>query len=562
MPTEHDDAESAASDIAALSETALEHFQQGRLRQAREICESILRNEQRPVAVLILAKIAHKQGEFEEAIECYEHFLRMVPEHGASHFHLGIVLDECGQTEPAIEHYEESIRLGAAKDSVYRRLGNALLQLGRLHEAVGCLERAVALQPDDVATLISLARTWLQLGRAEEAIAPLEQAVNVEPDDSEANIGLALALRQTGRTEQAAQQLERLLARVPACGEAHYQLSMIKPESRHIAAVENALRDPGLSTYDAVYCHFALGNLLQRNESFDQAFDHFRKANSLHRESFEYDARQHSHTIDRLIRTYSKSFFEDKRNFGSDSELPVFVVGMPRSGTTLVEQILSSHPLVHGAGELDTIRGINQAIAQRLCSDEPPPACMSHIDRNITQKYAAAYLQELARHCPTAARITDKLPGNYVATGLIKTLLPQARIVHCRRNALDNCISLYLHCFPLMTSSFDLTELGHYYLDYQRLMSHWQSLFPGEIFTVDYEDLVSNQETVSRQLVDYIGLDWDDRCLDFQNNDRNVSTPSNMQVRQPIYKSSVNKWMHYERHLQPLIDVLAAEPGR
>jgi len=624
MQPDHHDEISDETDVAALSEIALDLYKNGALRKARKVCERILQKEQRPAAVLILAKVAHRQGKLEEAIEGYEQFLRMFPEHEDTHFHLGVALDERGRTECAIEHYEEAVRLSTSSDAVHRRLGDAygklekwdqaiaayrqaiaiqpeddysvvmlgnafiaaqrptetvllyeqalkrlpgnarlnrhlgvaLLKLGRMHDAIDCFERSLELEPEDVSALADFARTLLQLGRAEEAIVPLEQAINAEP---EARIGLAMAFRQLGMKDDSVRQLEQLLALRPSCTEAHYHLSMIQPEPGRIAPLEDILRDSDLSKSDAVYIHFALGNLYQSNQSFDQAFDHFEKANALQRDTFEYDADHYSRITDRQIQVYSSDFFDDKRGFGSDSELPVFIVGMPRSGTTLVEQVLSSHPLVHGAGELETIRGINHAIVRQLGTGQPPPECMSGIDRSIAEKHAAAYLGEVTRYCPSASRITDKFPGNYVAIGLIKTLLPEARIVHCQRNALDNCISLYCQYFPLMPSSFELTELAKYYLDYQRLMSHWRKLFGDEIFTVQYEDLVADQERVSRQLVDYVGLDWDERCLDFEKNARNVSSPSNMQVRQPIYKSSINRWKHYESHLQPLIDALSAE---
>ncbi len=236
--------------------------------------------------------------------------------------------------------------------------------------------------------------------------------------------------------------------------------------------------------------------------------------------------------------------------------MPVFVLGMPRSGTTLTEQILSSHPLVHGAGETETFPEVNRSIAQQLDYAKPSPECMTLIDGKMVEEYSARYLQELALHCPTAARITDKFPHNFLEIGLIKTLFPEARIIHCQRNPLDNCTSLFFHDFTTFKASFNLTELGKYYLQYQRLMKHWEKLFPGEIFTVQYEDLVADQERVSRQLIEYIGLDWDENCLDFQHNERNVLSPSNMQVRQPIYESSVNRWKLYKKELQPLIEVL------
>ena len=236
--------------------------------------------------------------------------------------------------------------------------------------------------------------------------------------------------------------------------------------------------------------------------------------------------------------------------------MPVFILGMPRSGTTLVEQILSSHALVHGAGEILALTGVAVSIVQQLGYADPYPQCMSLFDEKMAEEYSARYLQELTLHSSTAVRITDKLPGNFLRIGLIKTLFPDARIIHCQRNPLDNCISLFFHYFQNYKHSFELTELGQYYLDYQRIMSHWQKLFPGEIFTVQYEELVVDQERISKQLIDYLGLEWDENCLDFHNNERVVMTPSNIQVRQPMYKNSINRWKPYEKHLQPLIEML------
>ena len=174
----------------------------------------------------------------------------------------------------------------------------------------------------------------------------------------------------------------------------------------------------------------------------------------------------------------------------------------------------------------------------------------------MVEEHAARYLQDLALHCPTAKRITEHLAGHFFKIGLIKTPFPDARIIHCQRNPLDTCISLFFHYFMGLKCSFDLTELGQYYMQYQRLMSHWQNLFPGEILNVQYEELVLDQERVSKQLIDYIGLEWDEKCIDFHNNERAVMTPSNIQVRQPIYENSMNRWKRYEKHLQPLIEVL------
>ena len=612
------------TDIAALSDMALQHYQEGHLQQSQDVCQRILRKQQRPDAILILGKIAHEQREFKVAVERYQQFLGIIPDHAQTHYNLALVLEELGRTERAIEHFNKSISNAADNAAVHRQLGDAYTKLRRWEDAIEAYQQVLAIQADDVGTIIKLGNVFIaaqlltesillyeqaltilpdnalvhrhlgaslqrmgqkkkaikcfeqalrlrpdyvevridlalvlrQLGRAEEALVPLEEAIDLKPDDGEAHFSLASTLRQLGQTELAIERLEQFLTIRPTCGSAYYHISMMKPKQEFIPVVEKLLSDPKLPNGDAIYCHFALGNFFDSGKSFDQAFRHFLKANALQRETFTYDAKENSQTADRLIKVYSKGFFQGKRQFGSASQLPVFIIGMPRSGTTLIEQILSSHALVHGAGEIEVFPGVNRSIAQQLKYAKPPPECMSLIDRKMVEEYSARYLQELTLHCPTAARITDKVPGNFVRIGLIKTLFPDARIIHCQRNPLDNCISLFFHCFMPLTCSFELTELGQYYLDYQRLMSHWQNLFPGEIFTVQYEELVVDQERVSKQLIDYLGLDWDEKCIDFHNNERNVMSPSNMQVRQPMYKSSMNRWKLYEKHIQPLIDVL------
>jgi len=624
MRKKNTDDDSEEKDIAALSEMAVQHYQEGSLKQAQDDCQQILRVQQRPDAILILAKIAHEQSEFEVAVERYEQFLKIVPDHERTHFYLGVVLEELGRTEPAIGHYEKSIaidannaealirladacgklqrwaeaieayqqvltledgdvgtmiKLGNAfaeaklvpesilmyeqaltfrpdNATVHRHLGTSLLVMGQVKKAIKCFDQAIRLRPDYFAVRIELARALRQLGKAEEAIVPLEEAIGLKPDDDDAHINLALTLKQLGQIEPAIEQLERFLTIRPSCGRAYYHISIMKPQQELIPVVEKLVNDPKLPSADTIYCHFALGNFFDSGKLFDQAFEHFLTANRLHRETLTYDAKENIQYVDSLIKVYSKGFFQSKRQFGSTSQLPVFIVGMPRSGTTLIEQILSSHALVHGAGEIRACPAINYSIAQHLKYAKPDPECMSLIDRKIVQEYSAQYLQELTLHCPTAARITDKEPGNFFRIGLIKTLFPDARIINCQRNPLDNCISVFFHYFTAFQCSFELTELGQFYRDYQRLMTHWQNLFPGEIFTLQYEDLVLDQESVSKRLIEYLGLEWDEKCLEFHNNKRNVMTPSNIQVRQPIYESSINRWTCYEKQLQPLVEVL------
>ena len=253
---------------------------------------------------------------------------------------------------------------------------------------------------------------------------------------------------------------------------------MIRPPLDLIPRIRRLLDDPALPEDDAIYCHFALGNVLDAHTVSDLAFDHYRQANTRKRRSLAYDPRDNTRLFEKLIETYSKDFLEHKRGLGCDSDLPIFIVGLPRSGTTLVEQILASHGSIHGAGELESFAGVNHAISHRFRSEQPAPDCMSLIDQETVDEFSTRYLEELRLRSKTAARVVDKLPGNFVRIGLIKTLFPNAHVVHCSRNPLDTCVSLYFHYFQALTCSFDLRELGQYYLDYRHLMDHWEALFP------------------------------------------------------------------------------------
>ncbi len=611
-------------DSAALSRRALQHFKEGRLQQAQEVCQRILQKQQYAGAILILGWIAHQQREHEVAVKRYQQYLALKPEDAEAHYTLGLVLEELDLKEPAIEHYKKSVAITADNAAVHRQLGDAYTKLRRLEDAINpyqaalalqaddvmtkinlgnvfhglhrytqsielyqqalamqpdnvhvhrhlgaslqrmgqkkkalrCFEQALSLRPDYVAARIKLAEVLRELGRAEEALVQVEQVLDLKPDETAAHVILALILREMGQEELAIERFERLLSDEPRSGHLYYQIATLKPKQELIPVVEKLVGDPDLPDDDAIYCHFALGNIFRGSKSFDQAFSHFLKPNALYRKTFSYAAEENIRRVDGLIKVYSKRFFQRKRQFGSASQLPVFILGMPRSGTTLVEQIVSSHPDVYGAGELQAIPAILLTIAQQLEYANLYPKCMSLFNKKMAEEYSSRYLQELMLHCPTAKRITDKLPGNYFKIGLIKTLFPDARIIHCQRNPLDSCLSIFFHYIQDWKWSFELTELGQYFLDYQRLMSHWHNLFPGEIFTVQYEELVMGQETVSKQLIDYLGLEWDEKCLDFHNNERDVRTISNMQVRKPMYKNSMNRWKHYEKHLQPLIEVL------
>jgi hypothetical protein len=300
---------------------------------------------------------------------------------------------------------------------------------------------------------------------------------------------------------------------------------------------------------DRVKLHGGLGKHYDRQQRYDEAFAHFRSAKAATRKlTGVFDERAVAGYFDRIIETFPLDFFGRFPAGGSASERLVFIVGMPRSGTTLTEQILASHPAVFGAGELQGIADVARAIRPDY------PQRVPFLSASEIAEFVKGYLATIdARAPPEAIRVTDKLPVNFTHLGLIATLFPHSRVIHCRRDPMDTGLSCFAEQFRLSHDfTTDLESIGRYYLQYERLMAHWRRVLPLPMLEQRYEDLIANPEVGSRALLAHCELPWDEACLNFHAASRQVSTPSRWQVRQPIYATSVGRWRHYERHLEPL----------
>lgn len=278
---------------------------------------------------------------------------------------------------------------------------------------------------------------------------------------------------------------------------------------------------------------------------------------SLKARNIEVDHEKYLGLIGQMIETFDRAYFQRVGSFGLDTELPIFIVGMPRSGTTLIEQIVASHPLVFGAGELKHIGRIAANLKSQ--TGEPYPRCVSRLDRETVCQIARQHIECLHELGGDAVRVVDKMPLNYNHLGLIASLFPQARVIHSRRDPLDTCVS----CLRQYAIPSSLEEIAVCYRQYEKLMDHWRQVLPLSMLEVQYEDLVTDSESVMRRLIEFCGLEWNDRCLDFHNSDRAVQTPSKLQVRQPMYASSVGRWKRYEKQLRARIqgwELLSGEP--
>ena len=439
-------------------------------------------------------------------------------------------------------------------------LARVLKEKGRHEEAAQRLRQALKINDKDADAHLELGSVLLDLGLAQEALQHYDKVSALDPGASSAHMGIGRALAGLGRLDQARRAFQAAAALKPNDAQIYYQLSLVtrfEPESPDLKAMHGLLqREATLSMDDQIALNFALGKAFSDVGKFEESFEHLSRGNALKHRQARYDEAQTLGLMERIKSTFTKDVMRAKSQFGNLSSLPVFVVGMQRSGSTLVEQILASHPGCFGAGELPYIG----AIARDLRGDDLAvfPEAVRSLAAEQIHALSAGVHDALKRRSPSAKRITDKMPNNFLNLGLINLLFPNARIVHTRRDPRDTAISCFATLFGEgLVFSCDLGELARFYKGYLALMAHWREVLPeGVMLDVDYESVVDDIEAEARRLVSHCGLEWDPACLSFYKAERAVMTPSVAQVREPIYRRSVGRWRNYEKFLQPFIAAL------
>jgi len=507
-----------------------------------------------------LGFILNRLGQNNEAIGYLRHALRLNPNMGHAHFALGNALQKLGNLEEALDHLLKAVTLNNGNPEFQYGLGTALSVTGRQDVAVRHLRRAIQLRPDYIEAQISLAATLVTLGEPDDALQMVEAVLEKHPDNIEA-ITLAATMDQhRGNIDKAHERIRPLLD----AGKTHINLllayaticSKLDESETAISLMEQMLeKNPTLTATGRCNLHFSLGDLYDKNKQYRQAFENYHRGNDM--KHVEFDPVQHAAGIDAIISTHTADMMTTMPRASIRSDQPVFVVGMPRSGTTLVEQILSSHPAIFGAGELPYIIQQVGGLASPTDSTTEYPYNIPKLTQQAIDSAAQDYLGKISELSPDAMRVVDKMPGNFMHLGYIELLFPDARIIHCKRDPLDTCLSNYFQNFSRSQHfSFNLTHLGVFYRNYLRLMEHWRGIITLPMLEVQYEDMIADQESGSRRIVEFCGLDWDEQCMDFHKSERYVATASYDQVRQPIYKSSVSRWKNYEEYIGPLIDAL------
>lgn len=503
-----------------------------------------------------LANVLNEQGKLQQAVEWYLKALALKPQRAEIHYNLGNVLKDLNNLEEATARYQTALRLRPDYAEAHNNLGIALQLQNRIEEAIEHFERAIALKPDNAEAHNNLGTALQEQGELKEAGNHYREALAIEPQNAVAHNNLGTVLKELGEFSEARAEHERALALQPDYPEAHYNRAEVAtfrhgdPEILALEALAN--RMDHLPQSKQVYIHFTLAKALDEVGEHARAFEHMITGNALKRQEIDYDEAGTRETFRLIADVFEPGLFERFQGAGDRSSVPIFVLGMPRSGSTLIEQILASHPSVLGAGELNTLTVVCNSRTSSY------PECMSHLSADGLRRLSEEYLATLPELPPGKSRITDKTPLNFLLVGLIRLILPNARIIHTVRDPVDTCISCFSKLFRSdMKFSYSLAELGRYYRNYRELMAHWRSVLPiGSMLEVCYEDVVNNIEDQARRLLDYCGLPWDERCLSFYQTSRPVATASAVQIRQPLFRSSVHRWHRYKNYLQPLLSEL------
>ena len=491
-----------------------------------------------------------------DALPALERAAELSPGDAEAHCNLGNALRAANQLERAVRSHQRAIEIKPDYAEAHNNLGSALLDLGRLDEARAHFRRAIAIQPTFALAHSNLSNLLIMQNRMLDAEKSCRRALEINPRLIPAILQLAEIQAANGQFADAEASMRRALELEPDSAEALAGLVRFRKMGVGDGEwVERArgLLERGLGSRQEVYLRYALGKYFDDVGEAEEAFGHYARANELSkRHRAAHDRGKVERGIDRIIEVFDRGWLEGVAGVGNGSDRAVLIVGMPRSGTTLAEQILASHEAVFGADELSYWNEAASGYVARAGGEGEG-----------LRRLADGYLRTLEGLSSDARRVVDKMPGNFLYLGLIRAALPNARIIHMRRNPLDTCLSIYFQNFGALHSyANDLEDLGHYYRQYLRLMEHWRAVLPeGAMLEVSYEGLVQDLEGWSRRMVAHVGLEWDESCLEFHRNRRPVSTFSKWQARQRISTGSIERWRKYEKFLTPLLPLLDVQPA-
>lgn len=547
-------------------------------------------------------------GQPERGLQLCRRATELAPQEWSGWMNLGTAFRRLGHLEDAMEAYASAYELNANEAELCTLIGEVWQETSDVPQAIGWFERALEIEPQRVQTLCGMAAATGALGDAEGAVAKFREIVTEHPDHGEARLGLGLALWADGDADAAIHETRQAVTLLPESARARAELATILASAGDVDAaneanrkaleinprcllalanlaqnlrgklpatdaeqMERLLKAPWVTEGPRATLHFGLAHYYDGSLEYEQAAQHLAQANSLHttfksQRGWHYDPDEHAQRFDRIIDTFSAGFFARTAGMGNSSRVPIFIVGMPRSGTTLTEQILASHPRVFGAGERSFASHGFRSLAGLIRQSGDPLDVVDQLHSDLVQQVSKWHLEQLCQCAVKAGcaetdydHVADKMPDNYILLGWIVTAFPQAKIIHCRRDVRDIAVSCWVTQFKELRWAFDLEHIAERILQYQRLMDHWRRTLPVPVLEIDYEETVANQEAQTARLLEFVELPWDARCLSFHQTERLVRTASVTQVRQPIYDRSVERWRRYKAQIEPLLERLAME---
>lgn len=574
--------------ISRLLKSALEYYQAGHLKQAEHVCKQVLemspdhpdvlhllgllarREEKNDLAIEYISRaikiypaglmyfnlgnVYRSQGRFDEAIDSFQKAISLIPNYAQAYNNMGLVMQLQGRLDEATDCFLKAVNIMPDRAEMYSNLGDVLHENGHWEAATESLQRAIVLKPDFANAHLNLGKILRKKGKFHDALSSCQRAYALDPDHVGVNVALACVYQDDGRFGLAREHIDHALSLDPYSAEALAVLPFLGKmtlDDKPWAEKALSLRDQKLRLREEMSLNYALGKYYDDTCQYGTAFDCYTRANQLKKQMVGvFDRAGFGDRIDSIVNASNAEVIQKRHDGSSLSRRPLFIVGMPRSGTSLTEQILASHRDIFGAGELHfwDLKAVgNSSLMQ---------ACLA--DTDLLRRIVNEYEEELGLHSATSLRVIDKMPGNFLNLGMIHTAFPDARIIHVRRNPIDTCLSIYFQDFSEQHPyANDLEDLACYYREYRRLMDHWRTVLPADIFIeVSYESIVEDQEYWSRELVKFIGLDWDEGCLNFHQTERTVGTFSNWQVRQRIYSTSKERWQNYRPFIGALLPLL------
>jgi tetratricopeptide (TPR) repeat protein len=554
--------------IADAYALAIKEQSLGNLQAAVDIYNLILAKVPNSAAIYNNRGVAlQAMRRHDDALASFDKAIALKPDFAETHSNRGAVLQKLKRYEDALASYDKAIALKPDYANAHHNRGSILKILRRHDDALADYDKAIALKPGHATAYNDRGVTLHELKRYDDALASFDKAIAFKPDFAEAYNNRGLAWLTLGDMQEAERMFLKALALKPDFPDPVFNLAKIRKyqdaDNAEVNRIHALLEKPGISPDDQEQLCFALGKIYDDCGFYDEAFECYRMANQIRNTNVSYDPDGVVRMTDSIIDVFSKDFLARQFAFASDSQSPLFIVGMPRSGTTLMANMLSNHPAIATAGELTTITDLASRLPEWTSTGIPYPQAVKHITPAVATRLINDYEKRLRRDIGSdVPHVIDKNPLNFRNLGFISMLFPKARILHCIRDPMDTGLSNYFHRFPLhLDYSFDLRNIGHFYGQYTKLMEHWRKVLPLKLIEISYEDMIVNTEQTARKMLDFLGLEWDEHCLAPHTNPCAVETASNWEVRQPIYHRSLERWRHYEKHLAPLKEALPRQPA-